>query len=87
MVMPAAFYIGFFDTVDVYHASRIIMSFFVLKKASHMATKAQRQPSQRSSRNMRKSQNTYRRLAFICLRTATSTQYRVIADASSLYKT
>lgn len=63
MVTPAAFYIGFFDTVDVYHASRIIMSFFVLKKASHMATKAQRQPSQRSSRNMRKSQNTYRRLA------------------------
>lgn len=82
MVMPAAFYIGFFDTVDVYHASRIIMSF----SASHMAIKARRQPSQRSSRNMRKSQNTYRRLAFICLRTATSTQYRVIADASSLYK-
>lgn len=61
MVMPAAFYISFFDTVDIYHASRIIISFSMLKKASHMATKAQRQPSQQSSKNMRKSQNTYRR--------------------------
>lgn len=53
MVMPAAFYIRFFDAVDVYHVSRIIMSFSMLKKASHMATKAQRQPSQWSSKIMR----------------------------------